>query len=177
MRLALTLERIATPIGTMHVLTDDENRVRALDWEDYEDRLKRLLRLHYGTNFTVGEARHPSPARPVLDAYFAGELTAIETLTVDTAGTPFQRAVWAALRKIPAGNTVSYGTLAAAIGRPKAVRAVGAANGANPIGIVVPCHRVIGANAALTGYGGGLHRKQWLLRHEGVPISEVSADL
>lgn len=170
MRLALVLERIATPIGTMLVLTDEENRLRALDWDDYENRLNRLLRLHYGTNFAISEARHPSPARRALDAYFACELTAIDALTVETAGTPFQRAVWAALRNIPAGNTVSYGTLAAAIGRPKAVRAVGAANGANPIGIVVPCHRVIGANAALTGYGGGLRRKQWLLRHEGVPI-------
>ncbi len=170
MRLALVLERIATPIGTMLVLTDEENRLRALDWDDYENRLNRLLRLHYGTNFAISEALHPSPARRALDAYFACELTAIDALTVETAGTPFQRAVWAALRNIPAGNTVSYGTLAAAIGRPKAVRAVGAANGANPIGIVVPCHRVIGANAALTGYGGGLRRKQWLLRHEGVPI-------
>lgn len=172
MLLALTLERIATPIGTMLVLTDDETRLRALDWDDYEDRLNRLLLLHYGTNFTVSEARHPSPARPALDAYFDGNLTAIDKLAVETAGTPFQRAVWAALRQIPVGTTTTYGALANMIDRPKAVRAVGAANGANPIGIVVPCHRVIGANASLTGYGGGLRRKQWLLGHEG-----VSADL
>ncbi len=83
------------------------------------------------------------------------------------AGTPFQRDVWAALREIPVGKTLSYGALAAKIGRPKAVRAVGLANGANPIGIVVPCHRVIGADSSLTGYGGGLDRKRWLLNHEG----------
>ena len=85
-----------------------------------------------------------------------------------TAGTPFQRSVWAALVEIPAGETVSYAALARRIGRPAAVRAVGLANGANPVGIVVPCHRVIGSNGALTGYGGGLPRKAWLLRHEGV---------
>ena len=167
MLLALTLERIATPIGTMLVLTDDETGLRALDWDDHEDRLNRLLRLHYATNFTVSDARHPSPARRALDAYFDGNLTAIDKLAVETAGTPFQRAVWAALRQIPVGTTTTYGALANMIDRPKAVRAVGAANGANPVGIVVPCHRVIGANASLTGYGGGLHRKHWLLRHEG----------
>ena len=86
------------------------------------------------------------------------------------AAPPFQREVWAALRAIPVGATTSYGRLAAAIGRPKAVRAVGLANGSNPIGIVVPCHRVIGADASLTGYGGGLERKRWLLEHEGVHL-------
>ena len=82
-------------------------------------------------------------------------------------GTPFQRAVWRALREIPCGETRSYGEIARRIGRPKAVRAVGLANGANPIGIVVPCHRVIGSNGTLTGYGGGIERKRWLLAHEG----------
>ena len=84
-----------------------------------------------------------------------------------TAGTAFQREVWAALRTIPTGETTTYGRLASQLGRPKAMRAVGMANGANPISIIVPCHRVIGANASLTGYGGGLERKRWLLRHEG----------
>jgi methylated-DNA-[protein]-cysteine S-methyltransferase len=98
--------------------------------------------------------------------YFAGELGAIDDLPVKTAGTPFQRAVWSALREIPLGATESYGKLAERIGRPTAVRAVGLANGSNPIGIVVPCHRVIGANGSLTGYGGGMERKRWLLEHE-----------
>jgi methylated-DNA-[protein]-cysteine S-methyltransferase len=99
--------------------------------------------------------------------YFAGDLGAIDKLPVKTAGTPFQRAVWNALREIPRGATESYGQLAERIGRPTAVRAVGLANGSNPIGIVVPCHRVIGANGSLTGYGGGMERKRWLLDHEG----------
>ena len=108
----------------------------------------------------------PSTAARALLAYFEGDLNAVDELPTETNGTAFQRAVWTALRKIPAGRTVSYGALAAQIGNHKAVRAVGLANGANPIAIVVPCHRVIGANASLTGYGGGLHRKRWLLAHE-----------
>jgi len=98
-------------------------------------------------------------------------LPAIDDLEVATAGTTFQRDVWRELRRIPVGQTISYSELAQRIGRPKAVRAVGLANGANPVSIVVPCHRVIGANASLTGYGGGLHRKVWLLEHEGVRLA------
>jgi len=106
-----------------------------------------------------------------LDAYFAGDLTAIDDVPVATNGTPFQRTVWAALRRIPAGTTTSYGALAASIGYPSAMRAVGLANGANPVAIIVPCHRVIGADHSLTGYGGGLPRKRWLLEHEGFELS------
>ncbi len=87
-------------------------------------------------------------------------------------GTPFQRRVWAALTHIPAGETRSYGAQATQIGRPSAVRAVGLANGQNPIGLVVPCHRVIGADGSLTGYGGGIERKRWLLRHEGAAFKD-----
>src|SRR6185437_637184 len=105
----------------------------------------------------------------------------IDAILTATAGTAFQREVWRALRDIPAGQTISYGELARRIGRPAAVRAVGLANGANPIGVVVPCHRVIGANGSLTGYGGGLHRKEWLLAHErahtGHDVSAPQAEL
>ena len=101
-----------------------------------------------------------------LDQYFAGQLTAIDALDVEFNGTPFQVKVWNALRTVPAGSTRSYGEIAKQIGLPAAVRAVGAANGANPVAVVVPCHRVIGSNGSLTGYGGGLDRKRWLLRHE-----------
>lgn len=101
-----------------------------------------------------------------LAAYFEGDLTALDGIERAAGGTPFQRAVWSALREIPAGETLSYGALAARVQSPRAVRAVGLANGANPIGIVVPCHRVIGADGAFTGYGGGLERKRWLLAHE-----------
>jgi methylated-DNA-[protein]-cysteine S-methyltransferase len=113
---------------------------------------------------------HPDPAGAVsaLRAYFAGDLRALETLTVDPMGTPFQLRVWTALRSVPAGRTASYSDIANAIGAPTATRAVGAANGANPIAIVVPCHRIIGSGGSLVGYGGGLERKRWLLEHEGV---------
>jgi methylated-DNA-[protein]-cysteine S-methyltransferase len=127
--------------------------------------MHRLLRLHYGA-ITLTAAAAPATARQQLHAYFSGDLAALGAIPVATGGTPFERAVWAGLRTIPPGVTISYAELARRIGRPAAMRAVGAANGANPIGIVVPCHRVIGAGGALTGYGGGLHRKQWLLRHE-----------
>lgn len=113
---------------------------------------------------------HPDPAGAVsaLGTYFSGgNLAALDGLEVELNGTPFQRRVWSALRRVRAGRTVSYSDLARAIGAPAAVRAVGAANGANPIALVVPCHRVIGADGSLTGYGGGLERKRWLLRHEG----------
>jgi methylated-DNA-[protein]-cysteine S-methyltransferase len=101
-----------------------------------------------------------------LQAYFDGDLVAIDSLLIRTNGTDFQRAVWEALRHIAPCETISYGMLAARIGQPAAMRAVGLATGANPIAIVVPCHRVIGKNGALTGYGGGLERKRWLLTHE-----------
>jgi methylated-DNA-[protein]-cysteine S-methyltransferase len=101
-----------------------------------------------------------------LEAYFAGDLTDFD-LPIEMHGTEFQRRVWAALREIPYGETISYGELARWVGNPKASRAVGLANGRNPVAIVVPCHRVIGADGSLTGYGGGLERKVWLLEHEG----------
>lgn len=164
---SFSLERANTPIGRMLVLTDDEGRLRAVDWEDYEARMLTLLRQQYGKHpLELRESTHPSAATRALQAYFEGDLHAIDNLPVATGGTEFQRLVWAGLRAIPCGQTISYGTLAGRINRPKAVRAVGLANGANPISIVVPCHRVIGANASLTGYGGGLERKRWLLEHE-----------
>jgi methylated-DNA-[protein]-cysteine S-methyltransferase len=127
----------------------------------------------------MGEQRHAPETDPAwkedkrafadaaaqLKAYFAGDLTTF-TLPLRSQGTEFQESVWAALRDIPYGETASYMQIAVAVGRPKACRAVGLANGRNPIGIVVPCHRVIGASGSLTGYGGGLDRKQWLLEHE-----------
>jgi methylated-DNA-[protein]-cysteine S-methyltransferase len=169
------IERIPTPTGSMLLLTDEQEQLRALDWEDHEARMHRLLGLHYGAGFTRLE---PSPrisdARRAVEAYFAGELPAIEALGVRTAGTAFQREVWTALRAIPLGEVTTYGRLAVTVGRPKAVRAVGLANGANPVALVLPCHRVIGANASLTGYGGGVERKLWLLKHEGARLVSES---
>ena len=163
--LNLILDRLASPVGEVLLVVDVGGAVRALDFHDYEDRLRRLLRLHYGA-VVLTEGRAPEAVRRALEAYFAGDLAAFNDVRVETGGTVFQRAVWRALRDIPAGETRTYGQLAQAVGSPKAVRAVGLANGANPVGVIVPCHRVIGANGTLTGYGGGLERKRWLLAHE-----------
>jgi methylated-DNA-[protein]-cysteine S-methyltransferase len=127
--------------------------------------MHRLLRNHYG-DYTLDDGDAPRSIIEALTAYFAGDVDALAGVRTATGGTPFQREVWKALRQIPAGTTVSYGKLAAQLGRAGASRAVGAANGANPIAIVVPCHRVIGANGTLTGFASGLPRKEWLLAHE-----------
>jgi len=165
--LQLFINRIETPIGKMLVVADREENVRAVDWTDYEQRMHRLLCLHYGASGFQIEPRHKANGlTDAINRYFAGEFEAIDALPVKTGGTPFQRQVWHALRKIRCGTTVSYAQLAERIGRPTAVRAVGLANGANPVGVVVPCHRVIGSDGSLTGYGGGIERKRWLLEHE-----------
>ena len=162
-----SLERIGTPTGPMLLVTDDEHRLRALDWEDHEARMRRLLQRHYGAEAVqLRDAARPSKPRRALESYFEGDIDAITGALTATNGTDFQHKVWAELRQIPAGHPISYGALAIRIGKPKAMRAVGLANGANPIAIFVPCHRVIGANNSLTGYRGGLERKHWLLRHE-----------
>jgi methylated-DNA-[protein]-cysteine S-methyltransferase len=113
-------------------------------------------------------SRDPAGAATALAKYFDGDFAALDAIVVELNGTPFQRRVWEALRGIRAGTTCSYGDLARRLHAESAIRAVGAANGANPVAVVVPCHRVIGADGSLTGYGGGLHIKRWLLRHEGV---------
>lgn len=165
--LQLLLDRIETPIGEMLLVADGDGNLRAVDWTDHEDRMTRLLRLHYGNGgFRITPERNPHGLADAMTRYFAGDLGVIEKLPVATAGTSFQRDVWRALRTIRCGEPISYAQLAERIGRPKAVRAVGLANGANPVGVVVPCHRVIGANGSLTGYGGGIERKRWLLEHE-----------
>lgn len=174
--LQLLSDRIHTPIGEMAIVADYEGNLRAADWTDHEARMRRLLGLHYGENgFRVESASNPNGLTDAVGRYFAGELDVINALPVETGGTPFQRQVWRALREIPCGTTVSYAQLAERIGRPAAVRAVGLANGSNPIGVVVPCHRVIGSDGSLTGYGGGIERKRWLLEHEKwAPKYEVS---
>jgi methylated-DNA-[protein]-cysteine S-methyltransferase len=163
----LTLDRVATPVGEVLLVTDGEGAVRALDFADHEARMTRLLGRH-APGAILTEGRTPEAVRRAVEAWFGGDLTALDGLTVKTGGTAFQRTVWAALRAIPAGETRSYGQLAAAVGSPRAVRAAGLANGQNPVAVIVPCHRVIGADGTLTGYAGGLERKRWLLNHEGV---------
>ena len=167
----LYIDRFDTPVGVALLATDEDGYLRAFDWSDYEDRQVRLSE-RYNGRVPVETGAAPAATREALTAYFDGELHAIETIPWRTCGTDFQLSCWRALCDIPVGTTASYGEQAARIGRPKAVRAVGLANGANPIGLVVPCHRVIGANGTLTGYGGGLHRKRWLLRHEGATFRD-----
>jgi methylated-DNA-[protein]-cysteine S-methyltransferase len=163
----LTLDRYATPIGDLLLASDDDGRLRAVDLYGDEVRMTNWLHGQYGTRLVLEKGCAPKPVRQALDDYFAGHLEALDEIECQADGTEFQRSVWTALRDIPAGQTLSYGTLAGRLGNPKAVRAVGLANGSNPIPIVIPCHRVIGSDGSLTGYGGGLERKRWLLAHEG----------
>ena len=174
--LRLLIDRIATPIGELTIVADEDGRLRAVEFSDNDAALQRDLRRHDGGHGVALKAkRDPAGFSAALRAYFAGDLGAIDGLSVETGGTAFQRRVWSALRKIPCGRTISYATLARRIGRPTAVRAAGHANGSNPISIVVPCHRVIGTDGSLTGYGGGIDRKRWLLEHEGAVVGEEGA--
>ncbi len=169
--LELLIDRLATPIGELIVIADRAGRLRAVDWTDHEARMKRLLDRCCGKGrYTLTPKRDPGGLTRAMRRYFKGDIAVLSELPVAATGTPFQSNVWQALRKIRGGTTVSYGELARRIGKPRAVRAVGLANGQNPISIVVPCHRVIGSDGSLTGYGGGLPRKQWLLSHEGVSL-------
>jgi methylated-DNA-[protein]-cysteine S-methyltransferase len=171
----LILDRIEAPIGALLIATDPDAVLRAVDFWADEPALRRLLARQYpGARVETGQA--PAPLRRAFEDYFAGDLAALERIPVATVGTAFQRKVWAALQTIPVGETRSYGQLAAEIGAPNAMRAVGLANGQNPIAIVIPCHRVIGADGSLTGFGGGLPRKRWLLNHEGAAFRENKRD-
>lgn len=161
------LERRSSPLGEMALVLDDEGRVCTLGWTDLEDRWRRDLRLRHGADIVLQARAGRSRAAEALEAYFDGAFAALDMVSVNPGGTPFQRAVWSALREIPAGTRMTYAKLATRLGRPAAMRAVGHANGANPISLVIPCHRLVGADGALTGYGGGLERKAWLLAHEG----------
>ena len=169
----LTLERLATPFGPILVAADAEGRLRAVEFWNDEAEMRRLLARHFGA-VKAEFGKVAAPISTAFERYFAGDRQALKDVPWTTGGTPFQHKVWRALATIPVGETWSYAQLAAAIGSPKAVRAVGLANGANPIPIVVPCHRVIGANGSLTGFGGGLDRKRWLLHHEGATFKDAA---
>lgn len=161
----LAFARLESPLGAIAIACSAESLV-ALDFVDAGDRFERSLRRRFGAVDLV-PARDPLGVAARMQRYFAGRLDALDDLPADPGGTAFQRRVWSALRRIPCGTTCSYAALARALEQPLATRAVGLANGANPISIVIPCHRVIGSDGALTGYGGGVARKSWLLMHEG----------
>lgn len=166
--LEFSIDRLPTPVGELQIVADDQGNLRTIDWTEHEARMRLLLDRYYGKGrYALRPTRDPGGLTAAMRDYFNGNVAVIDTLPVKTTGTPFQRSVWQALRTIPHGTTITYAQLAARIGSPKAIRAAGLANGRNPISIVVPCHRVIGSNGTLTGYGGGLPRKKWLLEHEG----------
>jgi methylated-DNA-[protein]-cysteine S-methyltransferase len=167
------IDRLMTPIGVALLVADRDGVLCALDWEDHEARMRDLLRRQHGPIALKG-APAPRGIVQALSAYFAGELDRLASIPWRVAGTPFQRKVWTALSRIPPGTTMSYGALAASLGSPRAMRAVGHANGANPISVVIPCHRLIGADGSLVKYGGGLERKHWLLAHEGAIALETA---
>jgi methylated-DNA-[protein]-cysteine S-methyltransferase len=164
-RLALSRISADHPIGPILIVSKADILV-ALDFDSPEGRLRQILRPRYGRDLVFEETECPIPIASAIQSYLGGRLDALDDISVETGGTDFQQQVWTALRKIPAGQILSYGQMATRLGRPDAPRAVGSANAINPISIVVPCHRLVGSNGALTGYGGGIERKRWLLEHE-----------
>jgi methylated-DNA-[protein]-cysteine S-methyltransferase len=160
----IQISSMDSPVGRLAIAATD-GRVCLLHFGGDGPGVRRVLQRWYPSG-TVCPHADPGGVVGVLRHYFAGKLDAFDAVEVEMNGTPFQRSVWAALRAVPAGSTVSYADIARAVGAPSSVRAVGAANGANPVALIVPCHRVVGSNGSLTGYGGGLDRKRWLLEHE-----------
>ncbi len=152
---------LKTPIGVLQIAASDEGLVGVV----FPNETKRQYAKSKGT---AAAEKHLDVAVRALREYFAGARRDFSDVTLVPSGTDFQMRVWQALYDIPFGETRSYGDIARAIDNPKGVRAVGLANGRNPIPIIVPCHRVIGANGTLTGFGGGLPTKKWLLEHEGI---------
>jgi methylated-DNA-[protein]-cysteine S-methyltransferase len=172
----LTVERYRSPIDGLWLAVDGEGVLRLLHFDRPEEDFLLTLRRSYPKAALV-RGRVPPSVREPLDAYFAGEIGALDRIPVLALGSDFQKSVWDNLRRIPVGQTMSYGAMARKLGKPDASRAVGLANGSNPIAVVVPCHRVIGADGSLTGFGGGLPRKKWLLEHEGAHFVPPTARL
>jgi methylated-DNA-[protein]-cysteine S-methyltransferase len=172
----LSCDRLPTPIGPILLVFDDKGVLRALEFEEHASRLRRSLRLQHARTDLAFRAA-PRELKASLRRYFDGDVAAPARIAWVAGGTVFQQSVWNALTHIAPGTTTTYGALARELGVTAATRAVGLANGANPISIVVPCHRVIGADGSLTGYGGGLHRKRWLLEHEGVRLNGEAGKL
>ena len=164
----LRTSTIGSEIGPI-VMVMDSVGLCALEFGGGEERMNTALSRRFGS-FVLHRGDELGVGARIED-YLAGDLHALDEIKVNPGGTAFQQTVWNALREIPAGTTQTYAQLAASIGRPSAPRAVGLANGQNPVSIVIPCHRLIGSNGALTGYAGGLERKRWLLRHEGARLS------
>jgi len=172
----MSLSELDSPLGVMLLATDRLERVRALDFAERIARLRRGLHEHYGTHELI-DVPPPIAIADALRRYFGGDAHAFDGINVATGGTDLQRDVWAALRRIPPGRTTTYGALARSLGfsDPRAAIDMGAAVGTNPIAVIVPCHRVVAGNGDLKGYAWGLHRKRWLLEHEGAIEPQVAA--
>lgn len=166
----LVISKIESPLGELVLVASADGLCGLWYVDEGEGEAMRVWLDRTYPGATVTSRAQPEVEAP-LRAYFAGDLTAIDKLKVAPHGTPFQLRVWQALRRIPAGETWTYARLAKEVGKPTATRAVGAANGRNPIAVVVPCHRVVATGGRLGGYAGGLHRKEWLLRHEGAHLA------
>lgn len=164
----IELAVIDTPIDSL-TLAARNGRVCLLHFGADRASVHATMQRWYPSE-AVAASTDPGGAADALVRYFDGDLDAIDKIPVEMNGTAFQKRVWDALRQVPAGKTATYAEIAVLIGSPAAVRAVGAANGANPVAVIVPCHRIIGSNGTLTGYGGGLKRKEWLLKHEGLRL-------
>jgi len=168
--------------GDVVVLAEMDVAASRTEWStDYarggpHARMRERLSLRFADVHLVRGAAGAAPLR-ALRRYFEGEVDALDSLETDPGGTAFQAAVWRELRRIPAGHTRTYGELAEGIGHPGAARATGGAVGANPIPLVIPCHRILGGDGKLTGFGGGIRRKHWLLSHEGAAFREPSRQL
>jgi len=163
----LYLDKINSPLGDIALSYDTDGILHSLDWVE-EGRADYYSLDRYYKSTARQTKKAPRVITKALKCYFDGDISAIEEISIALPGTQFQHDVWQALRKIPPGTTCSYKDIAIGLNNPNAVRAVGMANNANPIAIVVPCHRVIGADGKMVGYGSGVPRKEWLLKHEGV---------
>jgi methylated-DNA-[protein]-cysteine S-methyltransferase len=173
MMLHLLEEEVPTPIGGLLLVMDMAGALRAVEWKDGRERLPKLLGQHYGSGrYTLSHGAVSPQLREAFQAYFGGHVHVLDHLPVQPGGTAFQSKIWQALRAIPPGQSLSYRALGLQLGLLRHARAIGHANAANPINIVIPCHRLVGNGGSLTGYAGGLERKRWLLAHEataGVP--------
>jgi methylated-DNA-[protein]-cysteine S-methyltransferase len=175
MMIELLLDTFDSQLGKILLVTDGK-ALCALDFADYESRMIKLLQKRYGAVRLVEQPSSDAfsqTLRQRLQSYLAGDRNSLDDIPVNTGGTPFQQQVWLGLRSIPPGTAITYGEFAAKLGKPTACRAVGMTNSLNPVAIVLPCHRVIGAKGSLTGYAGGLERKRWLLQHEGVDLTQL----
>lgn len=169
------LSHFNSPIGLIHFIHQNEV-LYALEFEEFDARLMTSLNRYLASNFELGVSED-SNIHMLLDAYFVDDIKALDRIKTQALGTDFQQQVWQALRTIPVGKTASYQQIAQQINKKDAQRAVGMANGKNPIPLVIPCHRVINSNGKLGGYSGALWRKEWLLKHEGIIASTAFSAL